>query len=389
MNIKRILDSLQLRVFFCNGTFVPLLSSLAQSLKWKEDKEQDAVFTTDGLTIFYEPEKVMNTDSKILFAEYIRILWHVARLHNLRGKNRDENYWEVSCDLVVDADLVRHSHQYGNHWNLQFPLTYEQYNGWPEEKIYDDIWEEMHKPQQQGYTSKQIDIKELTEWPKRLRPSPSDAAEKQQLLNVQKAVQQAKLAGSVNTADIDKIIDSFNKPKISWSKELKQFFIDRAEPEDITWRRPNRRYQDMYLPSRDSTTGRLTHLMYFIDVSGSITEQDIEQFLAEVHDVFTSLAPEKLTVCSFNTRIIDRFDFTQDDRFKKLQFKIGGGTSYRGIYDILIQEHPAAAVIFTDLNVNWQMDAVKGVPVIWVVNGDYNKAAQIKTGRIIHIEPEG
>lgn len=372
MNIKKILDSLQLRVFFCSNTNVPLLSSLAQSLKWKEDKEQNTVFTTDGLNIFYEPERVVNTNSKVLFAEYIRILWHVARLHNLRGKNKKPKHWEISCDLVVDADLWNHRAQYGSQFNLQYPLIDEQYSGWSEERIYETICND--EPEQ--------------EIPLRLRPASSDAAARQQLLNVEKAVQQARLAGNSNIADIDHILESFNKPKVSWQKVLRQFFIDKAEPEDITWKRPNRRYQDMYMPSKEATSGRLTHLMYFIDVSGSISDKDMNQFISEVKNVFTSLAPEKLTICSFNTEIVQRFDFNQNDTFKYLKFRSGGGTSYRGICNILKQEHPAAAVIFTDLYADAPMDEVKGVPVIWVVNKDYDKHAQIKTGKILQIDKE-
>lgn len=382
MNIQQTLNKLILKVYFCEGTYVPFLSSLAQSSKFIENKEIKSPLGTDGVNIHYNPNILENFPEQNLFAEYIHCLWHIARLHNLRGKGKDKDKWEYACDVVINRSLIDKKNQYGQYFKPLFNCDDNFDKSWSEERIYQHLKDKdkENENKNKSLSSPGSNVYHLVE-------APEDNTS-QQLVKVQTAVQNQKMigAGLEEMADIAKVLETWGKPKVNWSKELKQFFIDKAEPEDITWKRPNRRYSDLYMPSKDSETGRLTHLMYFIDVSGSIADEDINTFLNEAHGVFEELNPEKMTIISFNHKLVDKFVFDENNPFKKVEINIGGGTDYRPIHDILLQEKPTAAVIFTDLCCA-PMEPVKKVPVLWVVKkNEYYERHKLKTGRLIVME---
>jgi len=92
--------------------------------------------------------------------------------------------------------------------------------------------------------------------------------------NVIKAEQQHKLANGKNPGNLpgnaSEILKQFLKPVVKWDDLLHQFMTELAESRR-DWGRPNRRYQHIYLPSRVKDEGKLAHLAYFCDTSGSIT----------------------------------------------------------------------------------------------------------------------
>ena len=97
------------------------------------------------------------------------------------------------------------------------------------------------------------------------------------------ALQMAKNQGIDETEGYSTFFTEFVKPKLNWRRILRKFCTEQLDKADYTWRRPNRRYPKVYMPSLDySDTGTLTHLMYFLDVSGSISDDDIKLFNSEI-----------------------------------------------------------------------------------------------------------
>lgn len=377
---RQLLTKLQLRIYFCSGSYVAFLSSLVQSSKFIENQEIERPFATDGVNIYFNPELMFKMKEEYLFGEFIHTLWHIARLHSIRGKGLNKDYWEAACDIVIDNDLRKHSNQYGKNFSLKTYLCNRKYEGWSEEQIYKEINRDLNQPMK-GSNLILLGSSEGKD--------EGNTNVTAQLLKVQQAIQAARqsAAGTSDLADIIHVMDNFGKSKVNWRQELRQFFVDLMPPEDITWKRPNRRYSDIYLPSKDKSTGKLTHLMYFIDVSGSVTEEQIDLFLNEAHAVYIDLEPEKMTIVSFNSRIIEQWVFDSNKKFNnKFEISRGGGTSYRPIHDMLNSVRPAAAVIFTDLCCK-PMEPVSRVPVLWAVpEGNWKKSHQLLTGRIIEIK---
>src|SRR5207245_8555961 len=97
------------------------------------------------------------------------------------------------------------------------------------------------------------------------------------------------------------LLDHFLAPIIPWEKVLLKWHIELSRSK-FTWRRPRRRTmpQNIYLPSRSDDEGRLAHLMYMQDVSGSISNPEILRFNSELKYVWDYIKPKKMTVVQFD-----------------------------------------------------------------------------------------
>ena len=83
----------------------------------------------------------------------------------------------------------------------------------------------------------------------------------------------------------------------------------------------------MYLPSLIDDDGGLDHLIYYLDVSGSISDGDIIRFHSEFKYVKEHFEPEKMTMVQFDTRITQEKVFHKEDPFVETHVVGRGGTS--------------------------------------------------------------
>lgn len=214
---------------------------------------------------------------------------------------------------------------------------------------------------------------------------PDKKAAVEQLQAVAQAIQQAKLqkqAGSI-PGHLELIVDEFLSPVIPWEQVLFNWFTDLIT-EDYSWRRPNRRYQDMYLPSLQSDEQRLTCLHYYFDVSGSVTDQMIKRFNSEVKYIKDTFNPEKLVLVMFDTKIHEVYEISENDVFDRIKVTGRGGTCLQCVHSHIEETKPTAAIIFTDLECQPMQPLKVPIPIIWTVAD--NPYAKVPFGQIIHIK---
>lgn len=214
---------------------------------------------------------------------------------------------------------------------------------------------------------------------------PDKKASVEQLQAVAQAIQQAKLqkqAGSI-PGHLELIVDEFLSPVIPWEQVLFNWFTDLIT-EDYSWRRPNRRYQDMYLPSLQSDEQRLTCLHYYFDVSGSVTDQMIKRFNSEVKYIKDTFNPEKLVLVMFDTKIHEIYEISENDVFDRIKVTGRGGTCLQCVHSHIEETKPTAAIIFTDLECQPMQPLRVSIPIIWTVAD--NPHAKVPFGQIIHIK---
>lgn len=369
--LNKQLDKVKSKVFQEKNAafFGPLMCSL--EFRWSEEIPTAA---TNGIEILWNPsffkEMPFNTNKTILLHE----LNHAARLHAVRRVDRNPEIWNYACDIRINNDLQNEGYSFedSNPWimhqvDVKGPMA--------EEDIYDYLMKKAIPVPSSGSFGKGTEGDML--------PLPSD--KKQQAVNnVVRAVQQAKAtnaAGSI-PGGVESMLNEFLKPIIPWESALMKFFTDLLS-EEYTWRRPNRRYQDVYLPSRFTDDGRLEHLMYFLDVSGSITEKEIQRFNSEVKYIQDTLKPQKLTLIQFDTQIQDVRVFEEGEPFSKIKIVGRGGTSLVCVRDYIEKHKPTAAVIFSDLYCTPMQKLKQEIPIIWIV---VNSLAQNPSfGKVIRI----
>jgi predicted metal-dependent peptidase len=347
-HLNRDLDRTKSTVFLDkhNAAF---LGSLMCSLnfKWVEDLPTAG---TDGVELLWNPKYFEKLPPKSRTTDLSHELWHVALLHNLRRGSRNHEIWNIACDIRIDLMLE------------QMGFTFEGINGvprdkkyidWVEEDIYDDLIKDP--PPSMGCTCCASQM-------------PETQVSIQATINtVVQAMHQAKLSGQAGNLPgaIEKTLKKFLEPIIPWQVLLMQFFTDLLD-EDYSWARPNRRYQDMYLPSRFTDDGRLEHLAYYLDISGSIQDKDALRFSSEVKFIQEVLKPQKLSLIQFDTEIQKIKEFKEEEPFDDITIVRGGGTCLVKVRDHINETKPTAAIIFSDMEVDPMQPLDYDIPVIWV-----------------------
>lgn len=123
-----------------------------------------------------------------------------------------------------------------------------------------------------------------------------------------------------------------------------------------TYMRPSRRpYSGSFrLKGKYPKAGRknrLAHLAYCLDVSGSISQEQANQFLASAQTIKELLNPKLMTIMLWDTRVVFEKIFREDEKVNNIQINAGGSTNLGPVYRRLEQLNPEAVVIFTDLMV--------------------------------------
>jgi predicted metal-dependent peptidase len=199
------------------------------------------------------------------------------------------------------------------------------------------------------------------------------------------AIHQSKLAGQAGhlPGNIEKVLKQFLQPIIQWEILLHRFFSDLLD-ENVTWSRPNRRYTDMYLPSKFTDDGRLAKLNYYMDVSGSVSDSDVLRFNSEVKHVKDTYNPEEMNLVQFDTRITSETRITESDQFNEIKIVGRGGTALEPVRQHINEHKPTAAIIFSDLFCTPMAPLDFDIPIIWVAVG--NRSATVPFGQLIHIK---
>lgn len=395
--LDRELDRVKTKVFL--GRTAAFLAHVMCSMDFQwSDKIPTAC--TNGLQVLWNPRWFKLLPERTRHTVLIHELWHVAKLHQLRIGDRNPEVWNMACDYNINGEMDNereNGHPFysfeGSFPEEMFPrdpLTGElpkpcldhQYDGMTPEEIYDSLMK-LPPPKLQnmlrGFCTDLASPKD--------EPGDSPVNPHTLINTVVSATHAAKLAGAAGSipGEVEATLRRFLKPKLPWKKLIWNFFNSLVKG-GYTWKRPNRRYTDMYLPSRFKEKSALDHLVYFFDVSGSVTDGQETIFGSEFKHVLEYFKPKKITAVQFDTIIQKQDEYKAGDKFEKMDIIGRGGTSLVCVRDYIIEHKPTAVVIFSDLYCEpmEKLPAGMNIPIIWVCID--NKEATVNEGKLIHIK---
>ena len=394
--LDRMLDKTKGRLFSMRGA--GFLGSLLCSHRFVWDESCSTAWC-NGETIGWNPKFFYWLTPEERVTVLAHELWHTAFDHMSRlGKLRCPDRWNYAADFVINLMLQKLGYVFGDKLMSLGPCLDPQYDEMTTEQVYDLLPDNPGKPpppqpDQDPGSGQGKDGSgsgnQPTQDPSKplagdLRPAPDGQAEKI-LGNIIKAIQASKMSkeAGVIPGEIELIVDRFLNPILPWEVLLQKYFTDLSN-DDYSWKRPSRRYDTEYLPSLMGENG-LEHLIYYMDVSGSVRDEDVLRFNSEVKHIHENLRPKLLTLVTFDTKIQDEWEFTDDMPFEKIVIHGRGGTSLDPVYHHIRKHRPTAAVVFSDLYCH-PMAREPGAPVLWVVVG--NKHARTHFGQVIHIDNE-
>lgn len=374
-----IFQKTKIGLFFEQGSGFLGALLCKMSFKWAYTVYNEPLDTaaTNGLTLWWNPEFFLSLDKESRVTVLAHEIWHVAYMHMARIGSRDPDVHNIAADHVINLMLKKHGYYMGG-----FPYIMDKkYDEWSTEDVYDDLMKNPPPPPPIGGAGG----KTPDGLGKDIIPAMTDTEVADVLGAVVSAMTTAKMSGAAGDipGEIEFIVDRFLNPKLPWETLLYNFFNEMTDME-YSFRRPNRRYQDPIMPGMAGVSG-LEHLIYYLDISGSISDDDILRFNSEIKFIKDEFNPRTLTLVTFDTTIHDIYTFEMDDPFEKIIVTGRGGTDLHDVFDHANMNMPSAMIIFTDLFVGIPAEA-PNCPLIWVCTN--NPSAAVPYGKLIHLNKD-
>lgn len=338
---------------------------------------------TDGRKLFINKDFFFGlTEAERIFLLAHETL-HVAYLHPIRRGNRDHDLFNAACDYVINCELKQRNFQF-----IDGGLYDPQYAGMSAEEVYEKLLQQPKQPQCSmpdllcPVTGNQDKVN-AHGLPQQLTEEQIKAIENEVMAKVSQAAMMAEMskqAGSV-PSHIKRTLEELSKPKVNWKAVLARFFSD-VNKADYSWAKPNRKYLPNYLPKLHSVN--LGRVDFAIDTSGSITVEQFNQFVSEVHGVLKMLNPNEIGVYQFDHALQGNNIVRNVRDIIKLPFKGGGGTSPECAIQEFIKNKAQALIVLTDGYFNGRRLTDPKRPVVWVI---YNNESFIPPfGKAVHIK---
>lgn len=187
----------------------------------------------------------------------------------------------------------------------------------------------------------------------------------------------------------ERIIEALKNPILDWRTILNDFVQE--EICDYSFAPPDKRMEDspFFLPDFNEKDEKAKDILFMIDTSGSMSDEDITQCYSEIYGAigqFNGKLQGKLGF--FDATVVEPIPFEDEEEFQIIRPKGGGGTSFHAIFEYvekcMADEKPVSIVILTDGYAPWPKEAdAMGIPVLWIINNDRADPPWGKVARLL------
>jgi len=376
----------------------PFYSFLIAPCKFIEDKTIDTM-CTNMVDIRYNPDFVdaMTVDETAAVICHEGL--HIGFLHGLRLNFRDHEKWNRATDYAINLILEDSKLRLPDLTKIfkdkqQAPippgedprgiLLKREYEGMNAEQIYRLL---PDPPKQGGKGGKGQPgggggIPSIGDFE---APPPGENGQSQAdhideieaniKERIASAAQAAKSRGLL-PGSLEGLIEVAGEPEVAWHNYIQQWVVS-VHPDDYSWAKPHYAIleeYDIYIPTiigRGCGTGVLN-----IDVSGSVSDEELTWFVNEIAGIIQMCKPDKLYIMQHDAVVQDVREWKWGESFKKLPVKGRGGTCIKPSFKKVEELGDVDWMInFTDMEIFDFPSAAEAphFPVMWCATGK-NKA---------------
>jgi predicted metal-dependent peptidase len=361
----------------------PFFASILLKRKLTEDKTVPTLAVDARGNIYYNPDFVESLSVPQVVWGLCHEIGHVIGQHALRKKHRDHRKWNYAGDAWINDML----NDCGVGQSIPNTVNMPGSKDKTTETIYDELPDNDGKGKGQGGGSgagsddfdnglgDDIKYEDLTE-------SEQKEIEASNKVDIAQAAQAAKARGKLSGKLAEIVADVINV-KTPWYDILERYMTEYVK-QDQSWLRPNRRHigAGNYLPSmaREPSMGTV---VVQIDVSGSISEQELNYYAGHLSRISKQCNPEKIHVIYTDTAVCKHIEFEAGEDVK-LEFYSGGGTHMPAGFDWVSEQgiEPSVFVCLTDGYTDF--GEPPAFPVVWCISSN----VVAPHGESIHFEIE-
>ena len=277
--------------------------------------------------------------------------FHVALLHFERVKHYDPMKYNMAGDYVINSWIINQGYKMpmGGLYN-------SDYDGLSTEEIYHILPNDAEMPN---------DLQDLI-------PGLSQEDVQEVQAKVQSSAIMAKMKGAIGTIpeEVQRHLDNLLKPKVQWNIVLRRFMTDLSKG-DYSWRKPRKKLlsHGLYMPSLSNPS--LAKVTVAIDTSGSISEEQFQQFISEVDYIIKKFKPKELELIQWDTCIKSIDTITSASDLRSIEFYGFGGTDVSEVLNHFNTSNSVALICITDGEFYYPDIKVKK-PILWCVHSNDN-----------------
>jgi len=324
---------------------------------------------TDGKHFFYNSKFVnMLSDEECVFLFGHEVLHNVYD-HMSRFEDKIPQLANIAADYVVNADLI--AQRIGEKITT-VPVLYDpKFDGWSMDEVYDYLFENADKIDMEELIKQMLDehmdgegdeegdgAGDITEDENGNQTSGSKPKmSKEDIKRVRDEIRNAVINASKAQAagelpmGVQRLIKELTEPKMDW-RELLQQQIQSTIKSDFSWMRPSRKSWHTGAIMPGMITDQTIDIVISIDLSGSISEKMMRDFISEVAGIMELYPTFNIKLFTFDTDVYNEMDFNEGnaDELFTYPFKGGGGTDFMCNWKYMEEENivPKRFIMFTD-----------------------------------------
>ncbi len=331
----------------------------------------------DGKRLFFHPHFVMSrlgSRKKIVFALMHEVL-HLVLGHVFRIGNRDKKLWNVACDYAVNGILYQYQKSLADNAFFAIPefiLLDAKFFGKTAEEIYDILFKESLSGKVTTF-----DFHDVWYF---LGKKEREEREREWSFLAASTAERNGFASDL-PKEVSQSITEFFLPKKDWRVELAEFIQQVSYDYDFLPPDPRYSEYDFFMPDVHSVEEGLKDVYLYIDVSGSVDEGLLHEFISEVIGCYSQFGEHsEIYYGTFDTTATPP---KRMDRTTEIVIHGRGGTYPKSVFDVLEESgrlEKAQAILFlTDGFFDpIPVEYARGVPVLWVISPNGEKQSLIE-----------
>lgn len=338
---------------------------------------------TDGYRLFYHPDFVNSIPEEELIGVISHEVGHLVLLHLTRRQNREKFRWNFACDFAVN-DLVMKEFKLPKNilYNPNFADKTAEwiYNQLPEVKTLEititldshDDWQNGNgegkgKEGGEGGAGSSLGEGENDDDEDKEGKGLTGAEGLEQHIRemVAQSATQARMKGKL-PGYLKELVDGVLQPKLDWKTILQDMIVSCAKS-DFSLCPPNRKhlYRGFFLPG---ITGSEITIACVIDTSGSISSEEMHEFLAEVKGICDAYEEYTIYLMTCDTTIHQRWEIRPFDPIPRI-LEGRGGTDFREPLKEA-ENLPITSLVYLTDGYGTFPDKAPFFPVIWISTTD-------------------
>jgi predicted metal-dependent peptidase len=347
----------------------PYLGYILQHIPFIERTDIQTA-ATEGFSIFYNKEFMENLSDDALEFVILHELLHIILAHPSRGIGKDNQKFNVACDIVVNDILTTYQFSYAE---LE-PILGKKYklngNRLTAEMIYDRLKTNVIKI---PFDSHDL-WRELSHY------------EKSKLKDILRKAK--KEFGTYSSVQSLKENFFFNEPsRLPWQRIFDKLLMH--DLHDYSFQKIDTRFGNILLPTYIPSIETLKEIWVVIDASGSM-QDELNNVINECANIVKQFPQLDIKVSYFSNIVTEPLSVKKINDFKETTQTIQttGGTSFNVIFEkidtFFPYKKPKSILIMTDGYAEYpDVLMSKGISVIWLITDKHQKPT---FGKVYYLE---